>query len=160
MRVFTVLTALLTWLCGLAAWLLIILWDVETVLVTGPVLLICANAAFWVGRHARYWPGFVIGIVFVCACILFFTLVQVYDWMPSDADQPFTILGAIIVSLTAPLAILCIVQPPRSFAEWQCQQCGYPVHYADVTRCPECGTTVERPATHSESSEHSHSLEP
>ena len=89
------------------AWCLLVFVKVESVLFTGPalltlgVLLIIGGALTGNARSRRF------GVGHVSICILFFLLVNLLEWGPSDSERPFTVMGG----LYACGAVGCAIVP-------------------------------------------------
>ena len=80
--------AALGWLCCLVAQAFI-LHEVESVIVTGPILFLIGAVLIVSGTFTRdRWMTF-IGAGHCTVCVLFFALVNLFSWSPSQARLPF-----------------------------------------------------------------------
>jgi hypothetical protein len=143
-RLFTALRVLLAlgWVACLIGWLLIFL-DTETVVGSGPVILLVGLVLMIVGAVQRRLLSALIGAGHCGVCLLFFTLVAVFDWSPSGAHVPFLIMGILYVVAITPLTVLAWRKPPHARPPWECQVCGYLLYGLSEPRCPECGTEFD-----------------
>jgi hypothetical protein len=128
----------LGWLACVVGWLLVIP-TAETVIGSGPVILILALSTIIVGLILRHYRGVIAGAADCGVCVLFFILVVALRWSPRDAHQPFLIMGFLYVAVRTPLTILAWRLPPQGRPPWQCQICGYNLFGLSEPRCPECG---------------------
>lgn len=114
---FVRISAIITISIGLAATYLgypIMLYDVESVLVLGPILALTGTVGFMLAFIARAWPWTFIMASQVGICILFFLCVNILKWGPSDARQPFAVMGVIyLLLLTSALILIAIVSHLR-----------------------------------------------
>ena len=91
--------------CALA-WCLLVFVKVESVLLTGPalltlgVLLVIGGALTGNARSLRF------GVGHVSICVLFFLLVNLLEWAPSDSEQPFALLGGLYACAAVGWAIV------------------------------------------------------
>ncbi len=132
---------LIAWLawgaCAVAEVLL--LHEVESVMVTGPVIFILGLFVITLALIGRYRLLAMIGLADTLICVLFFTLVQVLTWGPGDAYAPFAVLGAIYVASLLPIMLTATRRVPRTRQGDRCLSCGYLLHGLPEPRCPECG---------------------
>jgi hypothetical protein len=84
----------LAWPLALAAWLFS-LYEVETVLVSGPVVFVNGAILTLSSILVRHVWGIVLGTTTCGICILFFTLVNLLNWGPAVAAEPFAVMGII-----------------------------------------------------------------
>src|SRR4051812_4397137 len=68
---------------------LIVLVTVESVLATGPVLLLSGVLLMVGGIRCADYTAVIIGSAHVAICMLFFGLVLWFHWGPGRATQPF-----------------------------------------------------------------------
>lgn len=124
------------------AWLLI--WrDTESVLVTGPVLLILGVLTMLAGAKVD-GRAVGIGVAHCGICILFVTLVNVLAWSPGAAHVPFLLMGGVYIVAILPItAWVAQTIPPPSVPFGTCERCGYLLWGLDEPRCPECGTAFD-----------------
>jgi len=89
--------AIVTWfVCALALWLIVAV-DVESVIVTGPIIAILGAMITVRGLLERRSMFAIIGAGHLVICLLFVTLVNWRGWSPSEATKPFTIIGTLYV---------------------------------------------------------------
>ncbi|MBP7937183.1 MAG: hypothetical protein KA354_21270 [Phycisphaerae bacterium] len=129
----------LGWFTCMIAWGLIALVDVESVLVTGPILLLVGLLSVIAGLLAKYSRAVVVGACYAGVSLLFFLLVVIFDWGPGEAKEPFLWMGAAFIVLVVPLFTAAWKIPP-SPAPYECARCGYLLYGLAEPRCPECGT--------------------
>jgi hypothetical protein len=77
------------------AWAFLTFVDVESVLVSGPVLFLLGAALFVGGLVHRDRRSVVFGAAHASVCLLFVGLVNLFGWGPSEAKHPFALLGGI-----------------------------------------------------------------
>jgi hypothetical protein len=130
---------ILSWIDLIVAWLLIIP-TAETVVVTGPILFILGLAIIVIGISLKHPISAFMGGAHCLICILFVTLVNVFNWSPSFAHDPFLLMsGVYILGMGYPGALAFrLPSPIRS--PYECQKCGYLLYGLIEPRCPECGT--------------------
>ncbi len=135
--------AWVTWLTCALAEALIVFYDVETVLVTGPIILVFALIGIILARSAGYRALLLLGCGNAFVCLLFFSLVILLHWNPSDAETPFAIMGLLYVLGTLPIAWLLTRRAPRELNPCECAKCGYLLYGLAEPRCPECGASFD-----------------
>jgi predicted RNase H-like HicB family nuclease len=132
-----------TWLTVLGATLLVACRQVESVLVTGPVLLFGGMALATLAAGAGYRRAMWIGVGHCALCLFGFLLVSVAGWGPPDAREPLTVIGAIYMAAMLPASAVAWANPPREIDPGVCVQCGYSLFGLHEPRCPECGTPFD-----------------
>ena len=138
-RVMTV-SVLASWV----AWLLIPAVDVETVCISGPVLLLLGVTIIFLARVQNIW-ALALGVAQIGICLLFFGLVIALQWGPGRAEKPFAWMGLIYLLVMAFPMIMALSTGGKSGpTAWHCTQCGYFLFGITQPRCPECGTGVEQ----------------
>lgn len=90
-------TLVLAWLACAGALALIAFADVESVLMTGPIIGALGLVAAVMALRAKRAAFVVAGAAHVAVCLLFVTLVNVRNWAPYEARMPFTVMGALHV---------------------------------------------------------------
>ena len=99
-------------LCGLClfvGWVLLF-FDVETVIVTGPLLFVLGLALAVSAWRLKLMPAVMLGIGHCSICVLFVTLVNVRNWSPSEAEIPFRVLGGFyLLVVTVPASSLVLL---------------------------------------------------
>jgi hypothetical protein len=105
-------SAVIPW-CLWAAWLscavavvLIVTVRVESVLITGPVIFFLGLMAIFGGTWTRATWTLLAGVAHCGICALFVMLVNVWNWSPSDAREPFLWMGIAYTMLSLPLTIM------------------------------------------------------
>ena len=94
---------ILSWVCCAVALALIVYVEVESVLVTGPILFLLGLALLIGGVAMRRPLTASIGAAHCGVCVLFFALVNLLQWSPREAKWPFSVMGAVYtVGLTWP----------------------------------------------------------
>jgi hypothetical protein len=95
------------------AWGLIVGVDVESVIVTGPIISVLGLTLLLCGLIERRAGFTVLGAAHVGICLLFVMLVNLLNWMPRDAHKPFAVMGAIHV-IASGLASVWLMMPSHS----------------------------------------------
>jgi hypothetical protein len=90
---------LIAWPACLVAWIFIFV-DTETVVGTGPVIFLLAILAVIGGIVHRDWWLMVVGLWHAAICLLFVALVNLRNWSPEMAHNPFLVMGAFHLFLT------------------------------------------------------------
>lgn len=127
----------------LASYVTLIIFDVQSVLVTGPVLLVLGIILLvWAAKQDHH-GGVRLGYFIIVSLICLLLLTWIADWKPSDARAPLLALGAIFVIATFVLSNRSFAQAPKRYKAWQCQQCGYPLYGLQSAKCPECGRDLD-----------------
>lgn len=105
-RILICWSVLIGWLCAVVAWVLIVAVDVESVMITGPILtLIGLTIAIAAGRLRAVWP-LIVGLSHIAICVLFVVMINIWNLNPRSAYAPFTVVGAIYcVAVAAPTAM-------------------------------------------------------
>jgi|GEM_PF-3977571 len=104
--------AIVTISVGLAATYIgypIMLYEVESVLVLGPILAFTGTVGFMLSFIARAWLWTLIAASQVGVCILFFLCVNLLKWGPADAREPFAVMGIIYLLLLTPVLIFIAI---------------------------------------------------
>jgi hypothetical protein len=109
---------LIAWPMCLLAWFLLFV-EVETVLVTGPVILLLGLVAIIGGIVHRSWWLVVIGVWHVTLCLLFVALVNLRHWSPDDSRDPFIIMGLVHLILTLSLTLYVLWSPATEAVDLQ-----------------------------------------
>jgi hypothetical protein len=103
--------ALIVWPVCLLAWFGLFA-RVESVLFIGPVILLLGLLALVGGIvHRAAWIA-VVGLWHLVICLLLVALVNLRDWSPSEAKDPFIIMGLVHLILTLPLTLYVLWNPP------------------------------------------------
>ena len=91
-------------LCGLiaVAALALLLYDVETVVLTGPLLFLLACVGLVPAIRAGGVVPLTIFVAHAAICLLFVALVNLRGWGPSDAGPPFKVMGGLYVAVGLP----------------------------------------------------------
>jgi hypothetical protein len=135
--------AWMAWAACAVAEALIAFYDVESVIVTGPVIALLGLTTVILGFAGRYMALACLGLANILVCILFFLLVVILEWGPRDAQHPFAVMGAIYTAATLPVAVWVTRRVPRPVNPWACVHCGYLLYGLRDPRCPECGTPFD-----------------
>lgn len=109
--------ALLDWAAAASALGAIFVIDVESVLVSGPILLVLGVITITCAWRARIWPALVLGASLCAVCLLFVMLVNLLNWPPAKADLPFRWMGAAYVALSAIPTFLIFVDRRISLSQ-------------------------------------------
>ncbi len=127
----------------LASYVAIIVYGVESVLGTGPIIFTLGVVVLHLGTKHRHPPGIRFGYFIILSVFCLLLLVWIADWGPRDARTPLLILGAIFVVSVFVLSNRSFASAPNYYKEWQCQQCGYPLYGLQSLHCPECGSNLD-----------------
>lgn len=136
-------TVWLGWAACAVALLLIVFYDVKSVVVTGPIIAVIGIASVPLGIRGKYAWALLVGVANCAICLLFWMLVLTLDWSPQDAHVPFAVMGLAYTLATLPLAIRATRRAPASVSPWICVRCGYLLYGLSEPRCPECGTPFD-----------------
>ena len=122
----TLVLLIVAWSVCAGAWLAVVTYDVESVLVTGPVIAALGVTLSVVGlrapRRSALLP--VIGAAHLAICLLCFGLVQWLSWSPREALIPFGVLGGIHVAVTGVASAWLVLSRLRG----QDPKSGRPMH--------------------------------
>jgi hypothetical protein len=77
--------------------------DVHTIMATGPILSIVGIFVTIACVRKRYNFGVWIGASGPAICLAIFLIIQLFNWGPSEAQEPVPLIGAVY------LAILCVM---------------------------------------------------
>jgi hypothetical protein len=91
------ISTILAWAACAIAWLLIVWVDVESVIVTGPIIALLGTMVIVRGIIEQRSRHLIAGTAHLGICLLFVVLVNLRNWSPNEAAMPFTVLGAIHV---------------------------------------------------------------
>lgn len=97
----------LSLLCLLVGWVLMF-FDVETVIVTGPILMLLGFMLALSALRLRLVLVMLLGIAHCTICVLFFMLVNLFSWSPREAEIPFRVMTGIYT--------LCMALPASGIA--------------------------------------------
>jgi hypothetical protein len=103
---------LLVGACALTCWisLALIYWEVESVLGTGPVVLILGGITAYVAKTRERHRLMMLGLLHVVCALVFFWCVQIFSWSPSEATEPFKWMGRIYAAGWT-VALLLVLRP-------------------------------------------------
>ena len=87
------LLVILTWAACAIATVLIPVVDVESVIVTGPVIFVMGGATLIAGLRVRSPWHEVVGAGHCAICLLFFMFANWMRWGPGEAHTPFALMG-------------------------------------------------------------------
>src|SRR5512133_3736269 len=121
-------------LACVAAWFVMFL-EVETVVVSGPILFLVGVVIIIGSRRLSFRLGVLIGVAQVLIVLLFDGLVIVLNWGPSAAEKPFRIMGAIYVLILFPVSLRAWDRVPRGYKPGECEGCGYLLYGLREPRC-------------------------
>lgn len=94
----------------------VLLMKVETVMGSGPIL---AALGIWLavrGHQARHAPSQLLGAGLAVLLVTLFITVNALSWSPSDAEDPFAVIGAVLGVVVVGLALLSLRAPRRAAA--------------------------------------------
>jgi hypothetical protein len=117
----------------------VMLLEIESVLVSGPLLCLLGALTMVSALRIKHAYGIAVGGAQIAISLLFFALVNILAWGPSEAETPFALLGLAYMVAFLPVAISAMSRTPQ-VDEWErCLQCGYLLYGLTTARCPECG---------------------
>lgn len=94
--------------CALAFALLF--YEVELVLVTGPVIFLIGAAMLGMAVHRRDWARVGLGAGHVAICGLLIALVNLLSWSPDEAEQPFKWIGGCYLTATVGASVVILLR--------------------------------------------------
>jgi hypothetical protein len=100
--------ALIGWLGCALAWGLVIGAATESVLITGPILMILGGVTVFAAARSSFRWAMLTGTGQCVLCGSLFVLVQLFHWGPSEARGPFLAIAATYIVLTAVPTIFVI----------------------------------------------------
>ena len=93
-------SVILAWAACAVAWMLIVGVDVESVVVTGPIIALLGGMVAVRGLIERRAGFTVLGATHLGVSLLFVMLVNLFRWSPGEAATPFTVMGAMHIIAT------------------------------------------------------------
>jgi hypothetical protein len=102
----------------------LIFHEVESVIGTGPVLAGLGVILLIAGVVARRTLWTLLGTAHVSVCLLFFGLVNLLEWDPSDAEMPFRVMSVLYTMASAVSSFFAVriaaagTPPDRMRARW------------------------------------------
>lgn len=81
--------------------IVILAYDVESVVVTGPVLFVIGMLTLLGDLLTRKGVAAIVGGAHCGICLLFFLLVNLLQWSPNEAHSPFLVMGTIYTLVIA-----------------------------------------------------------
>lgn len=120
----------------------VMLFEVESVLASGPIITVCGLILLTSAAFVWQWSLVWLGLSDLVICGLFYGGVKVFHWGPADAALPFRLAGAFYLIWLVLLIVRVHKTTPR-FAPNQCSKCGYLLIGLPTPRCPECGTPFD-----------------
>jgi hypothetical protein len=100
------------WSVCAIAWVLIMAVDVETVIVTGPIIATLGLMILIRGIIERRAPFTVLGASHLGICLLFVVLVNLFRWSPAEATKPFVAMGTVYLIANG-VVTLWLLSPSR-----------------------------------------------
>ena len=130
------------WLTCAIAWALV-LFEVESVIATGPVIFFLGVLLIILGAVSGNPQAVLTGVAHCAVCLLLFFLVLILNWSPTQAEGPFIWMGISYLVIATPMTLWALLQRPRVRPPWECKTCGYALYGLNDARCPECGTAFD-----------------
>jgi hypothetical protein len=127
------------WVAAAIAWLLAFV-DIESIMLSGPVLMLLAMAGAVVAGRARSGALFVTAVVQWGMPVAIFILIVGMNWGPNAARAPVLTIGAIYLATLAPFVAWAFYRGDAARTPWTCAHCGYALIGLTKPRCPECGS--------------------
>jgi len=118
---------------------LAMLWEVESVLISGPFLSLAGSCTVLAAGVMRHLAGILVGCAQIAICLLFVSLVNILQWDPTEAEHPFHWMATVYVLCFLPSAGVTFLKLPEVGGFGNCEQCGYLLFGLTSPRCPECG---------------------
>ena len=103
------LSLILAAICCVVAWILIVAHDVESVLVTGPILFSLGATALIGGILLKRRGAAGLGAAHCAVCVLFVALVNLMHWGPGQAREPFAMIGLFYSLLVVPMTVILMI---------------------------------------------------
>lgn len=105
---------LASWPATALAWVAMVGWEIKTVLYTGPALFALGAALALASVFTRAWWSLLLGAGLCAICCLFVILVNLMQWGPTRAEQPFAWMGAVYITLMAGPSMIAWQRRPRA----------------------------------------------
>ena len=86
------------WLSCVAAWVLIVFYEIESVIVTGPLITAMGILLMIVAIRDRAMGHVFLATAHIAICVLLWMLVILFHWSPQAAFDPFVIIGAAYIA--------------------------------------------------------------
>ena len=93
-------------LFALIATVLIVIIDVESVLVTGPIIFVAGAAMIYWGAKHRSTIHVILGGFHCAICLLCFVLAFVFHFGPQEATKPFGFIGMVYTPAIAAATVI------------------------------------------------------
>jgi hypothetical protein len=139
-------TGLLSSMYVLPLGLLFLLPDTETVVISGPALVLVSLWIFVTGWVARYQWTRTLACAHLVLVIFLAVLVETNNWSPRRAWEPFLFICTpyVVAALAATWYVYRHPPPSKIPPSWNCRACGYLLFGLSENRCPECNTPFDR----------------
>jgi hypothetical protein len=93
---------------------LVVLFNAEPVVVTGPILFVLGLVLMIAAWKIRLLLPAILGLAHCSICLLFTMLVNVRNWSPDEATKPFAIMiGVYLVAVVAPVSAVVFLRMRR-----------------------------------------------
>ncbi len=132
-----------SWLTCFVGALLIPTVDIESIILTGPILSVLGSATLVAGLVAERRRTSLVGSGHICLCLFMFLLIAGMGWSQRQAYYPALAIASAYVLLAAPLTIWALAEPAGYTNPWVCVRCGYLLRGLTEPRCPECGAPFD-----------------
>jgi hypothetical protein len=117
--------------------------EVESIVVTGPLLFLLGIATIITGQKSRHPSAWVVGSAQCAVCLFILALILILDWSPRQAQVPVSAAAVAYALLITPALVLASFFTKPRFDPYRCQTCDYPLIGLPSPRCPECGTPFD-----------------
>lgn len=84
--------------------------DVESIVITGPVLTVLGLITLFLAVRTDVGTGFVVGISGPAIAVLCFALIYSQNWSPGDASRPIPLIGTAYAFAAVPLCVVTFLR--------------------------------------------------
>lgn len=139
------IAVLLAW-CGwlaVAVTIPLIIWvDVESILVTGPILAVFASLLVGFAYPIRSKLALALGSGFLAVVIGTFLMIAIPQLNQREAEIPCLVIAVTTAIVTLAPVIWMGFLRPAIRGPYDCRNCGYDLHACVTPTCPECGEVI------------------
>ena len=146
-----------TWSLAIAALILVWTTEIESIVISGPILFVVAVVALIFAAVARARLFIIAAAVETIVPVAIFLMIYLAELSPGRSYVPVTLIALGYLGGLAPLGLIAWRTRDVTVELWRCTQCGYALIGLSSARCPECGTPFDpavvqaaltEPATH------------
>lgn len=130
------------WLTVVVTIPLIVWIDVESILATGPILMVFALLLIAFAYPVRSRLPAALGGGFLAVVLGTFLMIAIPELSPEEAEIPCLIVAVTTaVATLAPVIWMGFLRPAIR-SPYDCWKCGYDLHACVTPACPECGEPI------------------